>query len=200
MRIAILCEYSGIVRDAFIKKGHNAISCDIIDSETKGPHFTGDALLFMQGEWDMIIAHPPCTYICGSGWFRSVHDPIRMEKSVAAIAFAKALWNTDCPKICMENPVGKLSKEIGKPQQYIQPYNFGHDASKKTCLWLKGIAPLVTGEYIEPRIVTINGKQYNRWANQTDSGQNKLPPSEDRGKIRSLTYQGWADAMAEQWG
>lgn len=196
MKVLVACEYSGRVRDAFLARGHDAMSCDFLDTESPGPHYKGNVLDILDDGWDMMIAHPECTYVCGSGWHRSVRDPERMRKSTEAVEFFKLLLNCSISKKCIENPVGILSSLVRKPDQYIQPYEFGHDASKKTCLWLENLPKLQPTIYVEPRIV--NGKK--RWANQTDSGQNKLGPSEDRWKIRSLTYQGWADAMAQQWG
>ena len=210
MRVLVACEYSGRVRRAFAKKGHEVYSCDLLPSDDDSPnHFIEDALtVIYNNSWDMIIAHPPCTYLtCSAEWAYGpgpYHQKVkpgtlvgedRKVARIKAIRFWMNIWEADCPKICIENPVGIISKYV-KPTQYIQPYEYGEDASKKTCLWLKGLPPLQPTKYVEPRIV--NGKK--RWANQTDSGQNKLGPSESRGHDRSLTYQGWADAMAEQWG
>ena len=197
MRILIACESSGTVRDAFLAKGHEAVSCDILPSETGGPHIQGDVLdvIVVDRKWDMMIAHPPCTYLCSSGmhWTtRGLRDPKLTED---ALMFARKLLEADIEKIAVENPVGAISTRIRKPDQYIHPYQFGDDASKKTGLWLKGLPCLVPTNYIEPRMV--GGKP--RWSNQTDSGQNRLGPSQDRWKQRSKTYQGIANAMAQQW-
>ncbi len=205
MKILVACEESQIVTKAFRDKGHEAYSCDILPTSGANPewHIQTDIKFYLgnvKEKWDMLIAFPPCTYICGSGWFRSVHDPERMKKSVEAIEFVKYLWGQDIPKICIENPVGKLSSEIRKPNQYIQPHWFGDDASKKTGLWLKGLPELKRTKQVPPRIVEVNGKKYKRWANQTDSGQNNLGPSKDRALLRSKTYPGIADCMAETWG
>lgn len=143
-----------------------------------------------------MIAHPPCTYLCSSGLHWNSRVPERQQKTEEAIEFVKELLAAPIPHIALENPVGCLSSRLRKPDQIIQPYEFGEDASKKTCLWLKNLPLLVPTKYVEPRIV--NGKP--RWSNQTDSGQNKLPPSKDRWAKRSITYQGIADAMAKQWG
>ena len=194
MKILIACEYSGVVRDAFIKKGHDAISCDILPTEASGPHYSGDVLSILDNGWDMMIAHPPCTYLSVSG----IHWNNRgrgWEETNKALEFVKALMNAPIDRICIENPVSIISSRIRRPDQSIQPYEFGHDASKKTCLWLKGLPKLTPTQIIQPRIVS--GKK--RWGNQTDSGQNKLPPSKDRWKVRSKTYSGIADAMANQW-
>ena len=195
MKILIACEFSGIVRDAFIKKGHDAVSCDLLPTETPGPHIQGNVLEVINNGWDMMIAHPPCTYLCSSGLHWNHRIPGREEKTRQALIFTQAIFNAPIKKICIENPVGKINTAIRKPDQYIQPYDFGHDASKKTGLWLKGLPLLKSTEYIEPRIVD----KKKRWGNQTDSGQNKLGPSPNRWMLRSKTYKGIAEAMATQW-
>ena len=196
MRVLVACESSGAVRDAFIRAGHYAASCDLLPSESPlGDHFQCDVLDILDHDWDLLIAHPPCTYLSVSGmhWTtRGLRDPKLTED---ALAFARALMNAPIDKIAIENPVSIISSRIRKPDQIIQPYQFGHDASKKTCLWLKNLPLLKMTAYVQPRIV--NGKP--RWSNQTDSGQNRLPPSKDRWKIRSQTYEGIASAMAAQW-
>jgi len=193
MRVLVACEYSGVVRDAFNAKGHYAVSCDLLPGETFGYHHQGDVLEILHYDWDLMIAHPPCTHLAVSGarWF---HE--KREEQQEALDFVYQLMNAPIPKICIENPVSIISSVIRKPDQIIQPWMFGHDASKSTCLWLKDLPKLEPTDIVEPRIV--DGKK--RWANQTDSGQNRLGPSEDRWKIRSRTYQGIANAMAEQWG
>ena len=196
MNVLVACESSGVVRDAFLKKGHNAISCDLLPSQVDGPHYTGNVLDIINDDWDLLIAHPPCTYIASSGmhWTtRGLRDP---KLTQDAFEFVNALLNAPIDKICIENPVGVISTRIKKPTQYIQPYMFGHDASKKTGLWLKNLTQLLPTICVNPRIV--NGKK--RWSNQTDSGQNNLPPSKNRWQLRSTTYQGIADAMANTWG
>lgn len=196
MKILIACEYSGIVRDAFRRRGHQAMSCDILRSETPGPHHQGDVLDILEDGWDMMIAHPPCTYLCSSGLHWNKRRPERVQMTEDALRFVQVLLDAPIPKIALENPIGAISTRIRKPDQTIQPYHYGHDASKATCLWLKGLPLLKPTKMIEPRI--INGRP--RWNNQTDSGQNNLPPSKDRWKIRSATFPGIADAMAKQWG
>ena len=196
MKILIACEYSGTVRDAFIAKGHEAISCDLLPTDVVGPHYQGDVMDIINDGWDLMIAHPPCTYLSVSGihWTtRGLRDPKLTED---ALDFVKQLMDAPINRICIENPVSIISSRLKKPDQSVNPYHFGHDASKKTCLWLKNLPLLTPTDFIEPRIV--HGKK--RWGNQTDSGQNKLPPSKDRWKIRSATYQGIANAMATQWG
>lgn len=195
MKILIACEFSGVVRDAFIRKGHIAVSCDILPTDVEGPHYQGDVRDMLQKQWDMMIAFPPCTYLCSSGLHWNKRTPGRAEKTEEALEFVKLLLDAPIDKIALENPVGCISTRIRKPDQAVQPHHFGEDASKKTCLWLKNLPPLIHTKYIEPRVV--DGK--NRWGNQTDSGQNKLGPSEDRAKIRSTTYQGIAEAIADQW-
>ncbi len=196
MRVLVACEYSGTVRDAFIMGGHEAMSCDLLPTDSPGMHYQGSVLDILNDGWDLMIAHPPCTYLSVSGmhWTtRGLRDPKLTED---ALDFVKILLNAPIEKIALENPVSVISSKIRKPDQIIQPYEYGHDASKKTCLWLKNLPHLIQTNFIDPRI--INGKKV--WGNQTDSGQNKLAPSKDRWKIRSKTYQGIADAMAEQWG
>ena len=196
MKVLVACEYSGAVRDAFIAAGHEAISCDLLPTEQPGPHYQGDVTNILNEGWDLMVAHPPCTYLSVSGmhWTRrGLRDPKLTED---ALAFVQMLLDAPIDRIALENPISIISSRIRKPDQIINPWQFGHDASKKTCLWLKNLPPLVPTEIIAPRIV--NGKK--RWANQTDSGQNRLSPSDDRWKIRSQTYTGIAEAMACQWG
>jgi site-specific DNA-cytosine methylase len=197
MKILVACEYSGVVRDAFLRAGHYALSCDLLpcESTASGDHYQGDVRDVLDHGWDLMIAHPPCTYLSVSGmhWTkRGLRDPKLTED---ALAFVRALMDAPIESIAIENPVSVISSRIRKPDQIVQPWQFGHDASKKTCLWLKNLPPLHATKIVEPRI--INGRE--RWGNQTDSGQNRLPPSADRWKIRSATYQGIADAMAAQW-
>jgi len=196
MKVLVACEYSGKVRDAFIRVGHEAISCDILPTDSPGPHYEGDVLDILDDEWDLMIAHPPCTYLSVSGmhWTtRGLRDPKLTED---AMDFVNKLLNAPISKIALENPVSIISSRVRKPDQIVQPYEYGHDASKKTCLWLKNLPLLVPTQIIEPKVV--GNKKI--WGNQTASGQNKLPPSKDRWKIRSETYQGIANAMANQWG
>lgn len=172
------------------------MSCDLLPTDAPGPHYHGDVTDILHDGWGLMVAHPPCTYLSVSGmhWTtRGLRDPQLTED---ALAFVRLLMEAPIERIAIENPISVISSRIRKPDQIITPYMFGHDASKKTCLWLKNLPLLTTTQMVEPRIV--NGKK--RWGNQTDSGQNKLPPSEDRWKIRSETYQGIADAMADQWG
>lgn len=196
MRVLVACEYSGTVRDAFIAAGHYAMSCDLLPTDSPGFHYQGDVKDVIDGGWDMMIAHPPCTYLCSSGLHWNSRTPGRSQKTEEALEFVRFLMDSPIPMIAIENPIGCISTRIRKPDQTIQPWQFGHDASKATCLWLKNLPPLMPTKIHPPRVV--NGKK--RWGNQTDSGQNKLAPSDDRWKIRSETYSGIAEAMANQWG
>lgn len=181
MRILVACEFSGMVRDAFIAKGHYAVSCDLLDTESPGPHYKGDVLDIIGNGWDMMIAHPPCTYLAVSGarWFKDKQDEQR-----EGVWFFLQLARARIERIAIENPIGIMSSEWRKPDQIIQPWQFGHGETKATCLWLKGL-PLLTPTNIvpgrEPRI-------------------HRMAPSDHRSKDRSRTYIGIADAMASQWG
>lgn len=194
MKVLVACEYSGRVRESFRALGHDAWSCDLLPSEDESSnHYIGDVFDIIDNDWDLMIAHPPCTYLAVSGmhWTtRGLRDPQLTED---ALEFVQDLMNAPIPRICIENPVSIISSRIRKPDQIIQPWWFGEDASKKTCLWLKNL-PLLVATNLLP------GDSKTRRANQTASGQNKLGPSADRWKERSRTYQGIANAMAAQWG
>ena len=195
MRVLVACEFSGIVREAFRKRGHDAWSCDLLPSEIKGLHIQGNILEHLDNGWDLMIAHPPCTYLAVSGACH-FNKPGRREKQEEALTFFTLLLNAPIPKIAVENPVGIVSTRIRKPDQYIQPYMFGHEAMKKTGLWLKNLPLLVPTKVVDkgPIWVQKDGKRRgSRW-------HMCLPPSPDRWKIRSRTFQGIADAMADQWG
>ena len=194
MRVLIACESSGIVREAFRARGHVAMSCDMKPSEQGGMHYQGDVRDVIHACWDLMVAHPPCTHLSVSG-AAHFEQKIIDGRQQSAASFFMELARADIPLIAIENPVCIMSSVWREPDQIVQPYQFGHDASKATCLWLKGLPPLKPTKFIEARYV--DGKP--RWSNQTDSGQNKLPPSEDRATERSRTYQGIAEAMAEQW-
>jgi len=187
MKVLVACEFSGVVRDAFIERGHDALSCDFLDSDRPGPHYQGDVRDILGDGWDLMIAHPPCTFLAVSGarWFKD-----RETEQQEALEFVALLLTAEIPKIALENPVGVISSRIRKPDQIIQPWQFGEDASKKTCLWLKNLPKLVSTDVIQKKV----------YANQTPSGQNKLGPSPDKAKLRSVTYTGIAKAMADQWG
>lgn len=204
MRVLIACEYSGAVRDAFLARGHDAMSCDLLPTEVPGPHYQGDVRDVMGDGWELMVAHPPCTYLSVSGLHWNKRRPERAAQTEQGLEFVRLLLATPIDRIALENPISCISSRIRKPDQIIQPWQFGHDASKATCLWLKGLPKLTLDprKRIPGRIVGEDkrGQTIVRWANQTDSGQNKLPPSADRWKIRSETYPGIAAAMAEQWG
>jgi hypothetical protein len=195
MRVLVACEYSGRVRDAFLAFDHDAMSCDLLPTDVAGPHYQGDVRDVLGDGWDLMVAHPPCTYLSASGLHWNKKRPERAQQTEEALAFVRMLLDAPIPRIALENPIGCISTCVRKPEQTIQPYWFGDDASKATCLWLKNLPPLRPTQLVEGRLV--NGKR--RWANQTDSGQNRLGPSEDRWKKRSETYPGIAAAMAEQW-
>jgi hypothetical protein len=217
-RVLIACESSGVVREAFKARGWDAWSCDTQESEQPGQHYQCDVREILNDGWDLMIAHPPCTYLCVSGMHRTLRGLRDPQLTEDALDFVRLLMNAPIPHIAIENPVGVISTRIRKPDQYIQPYEFGDDASKTTGLRLKYL-PLLRGtSFVEPRYVCKCGcvfeyslgkygcpncegenKVYQRWANQTDSGQNRLPPSKDRWKERSKTYIGVANAMADQW-
>ena len=181
MKILIVFEFSGIVRDAFIKKGHNAVSCDLLRTDKPGPHYTGDVFNIINCGWDMMIAHPPCTHLAVSGarWFKD-----KQKEQKEAIDFFMNLINANIHKIAVENPISIMSTKYRKPDQIIQPWQFGHGETKATCLWIKNLPLLKPTNIVAGREQRIH----------------KLPPSKDRWKLRSTTFQGIADAMAEQWG
>jgi len=188
------------VREAFRRRGHDAWSCDILPAADESQYHHKCPVQWVLAEpdywkWDMMIAFPPCTYLCGSGLHWNKKDPERAKKTEEALDFVHQLLNAPIERVALENPIGCISTRIRKPDQIIQPYQFGHDASKATCLWLKNLPALQPTKQIQPRMV--NGKP--RWGNQTDSGQNRLGPSPNRWKLRSITYIGIAEAMAEQW-
>lgn len=208
MRVLVACERSGIVRDAFRRFGHDAWSCDIEACESDPQfHMQCDMFEITHLNWDMIIAHPSCTYLCSSGLHWNSRTPGRSDLTDAALAFVERIWRLPIEKKCIENPMGCINTRLPfmpKPQ-YVQPYEFGHDASKKTGLWLSNLSPLDIDprQFVWPRLVEWpkgSGKLKQRWSNQTDSGQNKLGPSEKRMMERARTYRGIADAMALKWG
>lgn len=194
MRVLIGCESSGIVRGAFAKRGFDAWSCDLLPTEIPGNHYQCDVREVWQG-FDLIILHPPCTHISisGAAHFEAKRKDGRQQE---AIEFFMDCVVAPSMFLAIENPIGIMSSLYQAPSQIIQPFQYGHDASKSTCLWLKNLPLLRPTKYAPPRMVG----NLPRWGNQTDSGQNALPPTADRWKIRSQTYQGVADAMAQQWG
>ena len=181
MKVLVACEFSGIVRDEFSKMGHHAVSCDLLDSERPGRHHKGDVRDLLDDDWDLLIAHPPCTHLAVSGarWFKD-----KQQEQKQALSFVRELMYCKIPKIAIENPVSVISTKIQKPDQIIQPWQFGHGETKTTCLWLKNLPRLVPTNVVDGREARIH----------------KLPPSKDRWKIRSRTFEGIAKAMADQWG
>lgn len=180
MKVLVACEFSGIVREAFKAKGHDAWSCDILPTEIPGQHIQGDAIKILGDGWDLMIAHPPCTHLAVSGarWFKD-----KQEEQREALDFVLQLLDAPINKIALENPISIISSQIRKPNQIIQPWQFGHGETKATCLWLKNLPSLTPTNIVEGREAKIH----------------KMPPSKDRWKKRSLTYQGIAKAMADQW-
>ena len=193
MRVLIACEYSGVVRDAFLARGHEAVSCDLLPTESPGPHFEEDIFGIIDKGWDLMIAHPPCTDLAVSG-AKHFAAKIADGRQQRALDFVQRLLDAPIDKICLENPVSVISSKIRKPDQIIQPWMFGHEATKTTCLWLKNLPLLEATDIVDKgaRHVTKSGKSLPAWYN--------LPPSKDRWKIRSATFPGIAAAMAEQWG
>jgi|TARA_Y100000289_G_C3909829_1_gene143980 site-specific DNA-cytosine methylase len=191
MKVLVACEYSGTVRDAFAKRGHDAISCDLLPTDKAGKHYQGDIFDIIDDDYDLIIAHPPCTYLTVSN-AKNWAELVRTGKQQAAIRFVERIFNNKCQRIAVENPVGALSSRssLGKATQYIQPYEFGHAEQKKTGLWLKGLPKLKGTKFVDVSGLPDKVRQRLHW----------LPPSPDRWKIRSKTYDGIAEAMAEQWG
>jgi len=181
MRVLVACEFSGVVRNAFAKRGHDAWSCDLLPSETSGNHIQGDVRNILNDGWELMIAHPPCTYLAVSGarWFK-----YRQKEQEEALNFVKTLMDAPIPKICIENPISIISTRIRKPDQIIQPWMFGHPETKATCLWLKNLPKL------KPTNI-VDGREQRVW---------KESPSSERWKNRSRTYVGIAEAMASQWG
>ena len=183
MRVLVACEYSGRVRDAFIAQGHEAMSCDLLPAEVPGPHYQGDVRDVLDYPWDLMIAHPPCTHLSVSG-ARHFAEKRMDGRQQSAVSFFMALARAPIPKIAIENPVCIMSRMWRKPDQIIQPWQFGHGETKATCLWLKGLPLLRHTQIVEGRENRIH----------------RMPPSADRWKERSRTFQGIAEAMAEQWG
>lgn len=183
MRVLVACEFSGVVRDAFRAKGHAAVSCDLLPTEQPGPHYQGNVLDILGEGWDLMVAHPPCTDLAVSGarWFPAKRADGSQER---ALVFVRALLDAPIPRIALENPVSIISSVIRKPDQIIQPWQFGHGEVKATCLWLKGLPKLMPTEIVEGRHAKVH----------------REPPGPDRWKNRSRTYPGIAAAMADQWG
>ena len=183
MKILIACEYSGEVREAFRSRGHDALSCDLLPTDAPGPHYQGPVEDAIRDGWDMMIAFPPCTHLAVSGarWFKEKRADGRQQE---ALSFVRMLMDAPIDRIAIENPVSIISSQIRKPDQTIQPWQYGHGETKRTCLWLKNLPKLQPTDIVE-------GREQRIW---------KMPPSADRWKERSKTFQGIANAMANQWG
>jgi hypothetical protein len=179
-RVLVACEYSGRVRDAFIRNGCEAVSCDLLPTDQPGPHYQGDVFDIINDGWDLMVAHPPCTHLAVSGarWFHK-----KEKEQEEALDFVRRLMAAPINQVAIENPISVISSKIRKPDQIIQPWMFGHGETKATCLWLKNLPPLQPTEIVDGR----------------ENKVHRMPPSEHRWKLRSLTYQGIADAMGDQW-
>lgn len=190
MKVLIACEMSGRVRDAFLKKGHTVLSCDLLPSETEGPHYQGDIVDILYDRWDMLIAFPPCTHTCVSGarWFKQKWEKGLIQE---ALKFFKMLHDAPVEHICLEQPVSIVATHITKPDQIIHPWMFGHPEQKKTCLWLKNLPPLVATNDVKHEMLLLPKRDRERI--------HHMPPSQNRSTERSRTYLGVAAAMAEQW-
>lgn len=180
-RVLVACEYSGRVRDAFIAAGHDALSCDLLPTDVPGPHYEGDVLNVLYSGWDLMIAHPPRTHLAVSGarWFKE-----KQAEQAAALDFVRLLLDAPIPRIALENPVSIIPSRIRKPDQIVQPWQYGHGETKATCLWLKNLPKLTPTNIVEGREARVH----------------RMPPGEDRWKERSRTFEGIAQAMADQWG
>lgn len=181
MKVLVACEYSGRVRDAFRALGHDAMSCDLLPTDVEGPHYQGDVTELLHMGWDLMIAHPPCTHLAVSGarWFKG-----KLKEQAEALAFVQTLMDAPIPRIAIENPVSIISSRIRKPDQVVQPWQYGHGETKATCLWLKGLPKLMPTNIVEGREAKVH----------------RMPPGPNRWKERSRTYLGIAEAMAAQWG
>lgn len=191
MKVLVACEYSGVVRDAFSSRGHEAWSCDLLPTEKEGNHIQGDVLPLLKQEWDLIIAHPPCTHlsVSGAAWFEQKRKDGRQQEG---IDFFMQFVNCSCPRVAIENPIGIMSRLYRKPDQIVQPWMFGHPESKATCFWLKGLPVLQETNNVHCQFKALPKNKQQRL--------HYLPPSAERGKLRSRTFDGIAQAMAEQWG
>ena len=199
MRILIACEFSGIVRDAFIAKGYDAVSCDLLPTERPRPHIRGNVLEILDDGWDLMIAHPPCTYLSYVG-NRHWNKPGRAEKRASAYKFFMSLVNAPINKICVENPIGLPNTIYRKPDQIIHPYYFGESVQKRTCLWLKGLPKLIYADTIVEKPKPLYICQGNKCKGKAIGWVEGIKGVKDRSKARSKSFSGIANAMAEQWG
>jgi len=205
MKVLIACEFSGIVRDAFKAKGHDAWSCDLLPTERPGNHIQGDVVAILNSGWDLMIAHPPCTHLAISGarWFKEKQKDGRQKEG---FDFFMKMVKAPISRIAVENPVGVISRLYRKPDQIVQPFWFGDSVQKATCLWLKNISPLMPTHMVERGMIYVDprghkhGGEHTMRAKRAYSPLMLLPRTEERWKIRSRTFQGIANAMAEQWG
>jgi hypothetical protein len=203
MRVLVACEFSGVVRDAFIKRGHDAMSCDLLPTEAPGPHYQGDVLNVIGDGWDLMVAHPPCTYLTVSGnkWLKdqpprksgALVGEERRKARIESLMFFCILWGCKIPRVAIENPVGVASTLFRTPDQTIQPWMFGHGETKATCLWLRGL-PLLQPTHRNNDLFCAQEPR------ERDQRLHNLPPSKNRAHLRSITYAGIAQAMADQWG
>lgn len=196
LKVLVACEYSGRVREAFRRAGHDAWSCDLLPTEIPGQHVVGDVLKILDHGWDLMVGHPPCTFLANSGvrWLRD--NPARQRDRENAFRFFMALWDSRIPRVALENPVGHISTAFREPDQIVQPWQFGHPEYKTTCLWLRGLPPLKPTNIVEPEQKLCGGAKPGRITSRI----HRLSPGPDRWKERSLTFQGIADAMGSQWG
>ena len=191
MKVLVACEYSGAVREAFRRLGHDAVSCDLLPSEVHGPHYQGDVADILCDGWDLMVAHPPCTHLAvsGSRWFKD-----KVKEQAEALDFVRLLMGAPIAKIAVENPISVISSRIRKPDQIIQPFQFGHTVKKSTCLWLNGLPLLTPTEIVTPEITTLKtGARFSTW------DYNISMDRKNRSKLRSKTFPGVANAMASQW-
>lgn len=184
VKVLVACEFSGVVRDAFLAEGHDAISCDLLPTEREGPHYQGDVKDILYDDWDLLIAHPPCTYLAVSGARWMINNPERQQKQKEALDFVRLLLDAPVPHIALENPISVISTRVRKPNQILQPWRFGHGETKAICIWWKNLERLISTDIVSGREARVH----------------KEPPSKDRWKNRSRFFTGIAKAMAQQWG
>jgi hypothetical protein len=205
VKVLVACEFSGIVRDAFLRRGHDAWSCDLLPTESPGPHIRGDVLSHLGDGWDMMIAHPPCTHLALSGarWFAEKRADGRQAEGVK---FFLQFISTNIPRVCIENPIGIMSRLYRKPDQIIQPWQFGHEVQKATCLWLVNLLPLKSTRVVNRGMIYVDPRGHKHGGEFTNRAKKAYSPlmvqatSAERWKIRSRTFRGIAEAMAQQWG
>lgn len=197
MRVLVACEFSGIVREAFAAKGHDAWSCDLLPTEIPGQHYEGDVTDILQDGWDLVIAHPPCTYLCAPGVCWNTRRPERWNETYLARDFVQHLWDANTERVVIENPAGWLNKNWMRPSQSIQPWMFGHEATKLTCLWIRGLPNLRPTKVVGRGEFYLlkNGDRMSKWSHKRSSTKQR-----GRATVASRTFTGIAAAMADQWG